>query len=1033
MSENNYIHIKGARTHNLKGIEVKIPRNRLVVVTGLSGSGKSSLAFDTLFAEGQRRYVESLSAYARQFLGRMSKPDVDFITGIPPAIAIEQRVNTRNPRSTVGTSTEIYDYLRLLYARIGKTYDPRTGEEVKRERLEDVLEYIYTQSIDSELYILAPIGWEDRVHRTERLLRLREEGFSRLFDGEKVHRIDTVMSQPEHFKEKSLMLFIDRIENFRFPVSDCRERRRMEGNDGDERSRWADSIQTALSSGGNRCVVYRCATGQFRSFSLDFERDGMVFEEPSEHLFSFNNPLGACPCCGGTGMVVGIDEQLVIPNPRLSVYEDGVACWRGESMSRYKELFIVKAAEMSFPIHKPYKDLTEEQRSILWNGRGAGAGGDAGAGTGTGTGGGGEAGGGTGAGTGAGGGGDAGGGTGAGGGGEAGGGMGAGGGGEAGAGGAGDAGGGTGAGGGGDASTGAGAGACVGIDAFFRALEEQKHKIQNRFLISRYTGKKRCPECRGARLRKEALYVRVGGYTIDKLLDMPVVELASWVDELALNDNEQAITGRIVKELKNRLHLLLDTGLGYLTLNRASSSLSGGESQRINLVTSLGSTLTGSLYILDEPSIGLHPRDTARLITVLKQLRDLGNTVLVVEHDEEIIRAADRMIEVGPFAGGEGGALVFEGSPSATEFPKEAHTLNYLHGLEQIEVPLQRRKGSGYIEVKGAELHNLKQIDVRFPLQALTAVTGVSGSGKSTLVKNILYPLLSKQLSGVGSVESAFGVLQGDLLRIREVEMVDQNPIGRSSRSNPVTYIKAWDEIRKLYSEQPYAKQNGYGHSHFSFNIDGGRCPECQGEGTIGVEMQFMADVTLTCEACGGKRFQPDILEVRYQGKDISQLLEMTIEEAIHFFGSQKGHQAKKIVDRLSPLQAVGLSYVRLGQRSSTLSGGESQRVKLASFLSKEGSADPILFIFDEPTIGLHFHDINKLLDSLHALIARGHSVVVVEHNMEVVKSVDWVIDLGPDAGAQGGEVVFSGTPEALALRNDLHTGRALSKVLPAR
>ncbi|MCL2726981.1 MAG: excinuclease ABC subunit UvrA [Bacteroidales bacterium] len=920
---NNYIHIKGARTHNLKNIEVKIPRNQLVVVTGLSGSGKSSLAFDTLFAEGQRRYVESLSAYTRQFLGRITKPDVDFITGIPPAIAIEQKVNTRNPRSTVGTSTEIYDYLRLLFARIGKTHDPRTGEEVKRERLEDVLDYIDTQPVGNELYILAPIGWEDRVRRTERLLRLREEGFSRMFDGGQVHRIDTVMSQPEAFAEKSLLLFIDRVAPH------------------DERSRVADSIQTALSSGKNRCLVYNANIQQYREFSLDFERNGMTFEEPVEHLFSFNNPLGACPCCGGSGVVVGIDERLVVPNHRLSVYEDAVACWRGENMKQYKELFIMRAVTTSFPIHRPYKDLTPEQRAFLWSG-------DKG---------------------------------------------------------------------------------FSGIDGFFTMLEEQKHKIQNRFLISRYTGKKSCPECGGTRLRKEALYVRVNDYTIDVLLNMPVVTLTSVIDSIESNNYEEALAGRIVKELKNRLHVLLDVGLGYLTLNRASATLSGGESQRINLVTSLGSTLTGSLYILDEPSIGLHPRDTQRLIKVLKQLRDLGNTVLVVEHDEEVIRAADRIIEIGPMAGSGGGTLVFEGPPLTTEFPKEAHTLNYLHGFERIDTPEHRRKGNGYIDVKGAELHNLKQVDVRFPLQTLTAVTGVSGSGKSSLVKNILYPLLSKQLSGVGSAESTYGRLAGDLKRIRGVEMIDQNPIGRSSRSNPVTYIKAWDEIRKLYSEQPYAKQNGYGHSHFSFNIDGGRCTECHGDGVITVEMQFMADVTLVCEACGGKRFQPDILEVRYQGKDISQILEMTVEEAISFFGSQKGNQAKKIVERLSPLHAVGLSYVKLGQSSNTLSGGESQRVKLASFLSREGSSDSLLFIFDEPTTGLHYHDIKKLLDSFHALISKGHSVIVVEHNMEVIKCVDWVVDLGPDAGEDGGEVVFEGTPDDLVLRSDLATGRALGSL----
>ena len=933
-SRNDYIHIKGARTHNLKNIEVKIPRNQLVVVTGLSGSGKSSLAFDTLFAEGQRRYVESLSAYARQFLGRMSKPDVDFITGIPPAIAIEQKVNSRNPRSTVGTSTEIYDYLRLLYARIGKTFDPRTGEEVKRERVEDVLAYIYKQPVGTELYILSPIGWEERERRVERLLRFQEEGFSRMFDGEEIQRITTVLKQPDIFADKTLWLLIDRLT-----VPDMAQE--MHDTD-DLHARLSDSVQTAFSSGGERCVVWNMANREGKTFSVGFEHNGIVFEEPTEHLFSFNNPLGACPCCGGYGRITGIDEQLVIPNRNLSIYEDAVACWRGENMSRFKELFIIRADAVSFPIHKPYRALTDAQRTFLWKGDEL----------------------------------------------------------------------------------------FEGIDGFFKMIEEQKHKIQNRFLISRYTGKTVCPECGGTRLRKEARYVQVAGQTIDRLLDMPTVELCAWIDALQLTTYDEALAGRICKELKSRLHLLLDVGLGYLTLNRGSATLSGGESQRINLVTSLGSTLTGSLYILDEPSIGLHPRDTKRLIEVLKQLRDLGNTVLVVEHDEEMIRAADRIVEIGPGAGSYGGTLVYEGSPSSDDYPLEAHTLCYLHGHKQIPIPEQRRKGAGYIEVTSAELHNLKQIDVRFPLQTLTAVTGVSGSGKSSLIKGVLYPLLSKQLSGVGHIESAFGAICGDLHRIRGVEMVDQNPIGRSSRSNPVTYIKAWDEIRKLYAEQPYAKQNGYGHSHFSFNIDGGRCPECQGDGTITVEMQFMADVVLTCEACGGNRFQPDILEVRYQGKDISQILALTVAEAVEFFGAQKGNQAKRITEKLIPLQAVGLSYVKLGQSSSTLSGGESQRVKLASFLSKEGSADSLLFIFDEPTTGLHFHDIQKLLDSFHALIHRGHSVLVVEHNMEVVKCADWVVDLGPDAGEQGGELVFAGTPEALALRGDLATGRALKSVM---
>jgi excinuclease ABC, A subunit len=917
------IHIEGARTHNLKNIHIDIPRNQFVVLTGLSGSGKSSLAFDTLFAEGQRRYVESLSAYARQFLGRMHKPDVDRITGIPPAIAIEQKVNTRNPRSTVGTATEIYDYLRLLFARIGKTYDPRTGEEVRREHVEDVVNYIFAQAEGSECYILAPIAWEDAAHRTERLLALQEEGFSRLFDGQSAHRLHEVMAQPEVFARHDMQLFIDRIT--------------IEDN-ADNRSRAGDSVQTAFLSGGEVCQVFMPATGSSRSFSRSLMRDGLQFEEPNEYLFSFNNPLGACPGCGGFGDVAGIDERLVIPNRRLSVYEDAVACWRGESMGHFKNLFLMQAAEIGFPVHRPYRELNKEEMGYLWQGDGA----------------------------------------------------------------------------------------YTGIRGFFEQLEAQKYKIQNRFLISRYTGKTRCPDCQGARLRKEALYVKVKGYTINQLLEIPVQELRTLIGGLDFSSREQSIVSRVLKELHSRLRLLTDVGLGYLTLNRASATLSGGESQRINLVSSLGSNLTGSLYILDEPSIGLHPRDTERLIAVLKELRDLGNTVLVVEHDEEIIRAADRMIEIGPEAGSGGGRLVFQGPPSTEAYPPEAYTLSYLHGQRQIALPDSLRRGQGRIGIRGAEIHNLKQIDVDIPLQALVAVTGVSGSGKSSLVKEVLYPLLSRQLSG-GTAESAFGSLEGDLHRIRGVEMIDQNPIGRSSRSNPVTYVKAYDEIRKLYSEQPYAKQNGYGHSHFSFNIDGGRCPECQGEGVIKVEMQFMADVILPCEACGGKRFQQDILEVRYQGKNISDILDLTVDEAIAFFNAQKSVQAKRIAERLQPLQAVGLSYVKLGQSSNSLSGGESQRVKLAYFLSKEGSTDPLLFIFDEPTTGLHFHDIQKLLSSFQALIARGHSVLVVEHNMDVVKCVDWVLDLGPDAGAAGGELVFAGPPSALAKRTELPTGKALA------
>lgn len=931
----NYIRIKGARVNNLKNISLDIPRDRMVVISGISGSGKSSLAFDTIFAEGQRRFVESLSSFARQFLGRMTKPDVDEITGIPPAIAIEQKVNTRNPRSTVGTTTEIYDYLRLLYARIGRTYSPVTGEEVRRHSVKDVLNYINSLEDGSPVYILVPLGLSKGGDTVERLLSVKEQGFSRLFlDGELL-RIDEVLSAGDYAGDYSLL--VDRV---------------VKSNSDELVSRLADSLNTAFSVSSQ----YGCERGELhissgkkgedaKVFSTLFEADGIKFEDPTELLFSFNNPLGACPECSGYGKVLGIDEALVVPDTSLSIYQEAIACWRGETMSWFKDQLVNSAEKFSFPVHKPYFQLTREQRLLLWSGNEH----------------------------------------------------------------------------------------FTGLNEFFKILDQNKYKIQYRIMKSRYTGKSVCPSCGGARLRKEALYVKVGGKNISDLLEISIGELKEFFNELKLDDYDAKIAGRALVELNNRLQYIDSVGLSYLTLNRPSNTLSGGESQRINLVSSLGSNLVGSLYVLDEPSIGLHPRDTARLISVVEKLRNLGNTVVIVEHDEEIIEAADELIDIGPFAGRDGGELVYQGVSRGNiseELIEKSLTLKYIHGRESIAVPERRRHWSSYVEVAGAFEHNLKDIDVKFPLRVFTAVTGVSGSGKSTLVRDILYPALYRRINQLGEKPGAHREIRGDLEKITSVEYVDQNPIGKSTRSNPATYLKIYDEIRKLFSEQPYAKSNGFGHSHFSFNIDGGRCPECQGEGVIKIEMQFMADVQMVCDSCQGKRFKDDILEVKYKGYNINDVLNMSVEGAYEFFSTQKEPIARRVAEKLQPLRAVGLSYVMLGQSSSTLSGGESQRVKLASFLGKESSQGSILFIFDEPTTGLHFHDIKKLMDSFNELIARGHTIVVVEHNMDVVKSADWIIDMGPEAGEGGGYAVFEGIPEELIKIEDNHTAKALVKKL---
>ncbi len=922
--EQRQIYIKGARVHNLKSVEVSIPHNALVVITGLSGSGKSTLAFDTIFAEGQRRYVESLSSYARQFLGRVTKPDVDIIEGIAPAIAIEQKVNSRNPRSTVGTTTEIYDYLKLLFARIGHTFSPFSGDEVKCQSVDDVVDYILGLPTGERTIITSPLELYEGQGIIDKLLALMGDGFQRVMYGGEVMLLEDFIPKADSVKEPSEVdIVVDR-----FKVSD----------DEESKTRVRDSVAKALSYGDGVCGVV--VDGVKRLFSSRFEADGITFEEPSEHLFSFNNPLGACPECEGYGKVTGIDEELVVPDKTKTIYENAIACWRGETMSKWRNLLVDNAYKFDFPIHTPYYDLTREQRLLLWSGNEY----------------------------------------------------------------------------------------FEGLNDFFNYLESEKRKIQYRVLKARYTGKTICPSCGGSRLRKEALYVKIGGRTIGDLVSMTIDLLNQFFEELKLDDYDTQMSRRVLLEITARLGYMRDVGLGYLSLDRLSSTLSGGESQRINLSTSLGSNLTGSLYILDEPSIGLHPRDTHRLIGVLKQLRDLGNTVIVVEHEEEMIRAADYIVDVGPKAGYLGGEIVYSGVPKGLLKVKRSLTADYLSGKKSINIPEVHRASSGQITLHGVRENNLKGDDVSFPLGVMTCVTGVSGSGKSSLVRGILYPALKREIMESGNRPGAFDSMSGDIGVLTSIEMVDQSPIGKSSRSNPVTYIKAYDEIRKLYAELTYSRNMGFGASAFSFNIAGGRCEECQGEGIIKVSMQFMADVELLCESCKGSRFKAEVLEAKYRGKSISDVLEMTVDAAIEFFAAEGGTTSKKIVDRLLPLQNVGLGYIKLGQSSSTLSGGEAQRVKLASFLSKDSGSGHIMFLFDEPTTGLHFHDINKLLTAFAALIERGHTIVVVEHNMDVIKCADHIIDIGPEAGDNGGKVVYEGSPEELAKIDSSYTGSFLKR-----
>lgn len=941
-----FIEIKGARANNLKDISLKIPRNKLIVVAGVSGSGKSSLAFDTLYAEGQRRYVESLSSYARQFLGRMSKPECDFIKGLPPAIAIEQKVISRNPRSTVGTSTEIYEYLRLLFARIGRTYSPISGNEVRKHTPEDVVKCAQSFAEGTKFMLLAPFHIVEGRTLDRQLEMYSQEGYSRIYAHGDILRIEDALENKayENMNVEDLYLVITRMS--------------LDGSK-DSISRLIDSAETAFYEGDGKCRLIVLPSNQPFDFSIRFEADGITFEEPNDNMFSFNSPLGACPTCEGFGHVIGIDEKLVIPNTSLSVYDGCVQCWHGEKMGIWLKEFIRRAAKDNFPIFKPYFELTQEEKDMLWHGL--------------------------------------------------------------------------------PSEKDIDVHEQVNIDAFFQMLKENQYKIQYRVMLSRYRGRTCCPDCHGTKLRKEASWVKIADRNINDLVDMPINSLKEWFDNLQLDEHDTEVSRRLLIEIKNRINFIVEVGLGYLTLNRQSNSLSGGESQRINLTTSLGSSLVGSLYILDEPSIGLHSRDTDRLITVLRQLQQLGNTVVVVEHDEDIMKAADYIIDIGPDAGNLGGELVYNGPSTEIEnarnkdirtsllekYPR-SYTIKYLTGAEEISVPTSRRSWNMAIELTGARMNNLRGIDVKIPLNVFTVVTGVSGSGKSSLIKGTLYPALKRHLNEVADIPGEYTELKGDWKKIKHVEFVDQNPIGKSTRSNPATYVKAYDAIRALFAEQPLAKQMGFTPQYFSFNTEGGRCEECKGAGTITIEMQFMADIELTCEACHGQRFKHDILDVRFHEKNINDILNMTVSEAITFFSE---HKQKAIVSRLKPLQSVGLGYIKLGQSSSTLSGGENQRVKLAYFIGQE-KQEPTLFIFDEPTTGLHFHDIKRLLDAFNALIERGHTILVIEHNMDVIKCADYVIDLGPDGGNKGGNLVCAGTPEEIIKSKDSYTGKFLAEKL---
>lgn len=917
----DYILIKGAKLHNLKNIDVAIPRNKLVVITGLSGSGKSSLAFDTLYAEGQRRYVESLSSYARQFLGRLHKPQVDYIKGIAPAVAIEQKVNSTNPRSTVGTSTEIYDYLKLLYARIGITYSPISNGVVKKDSISDVVDYIKTLESKQKLLLLAPIELEKGRDITDKLKALQNQGFSRIKIDDQIERIDVLLKS--EIELKNLALVVDRI---------------IVKHEDDFYNRLADAVEIAFYEGKGHCSIEDIRDSKSKTFSNNFALDGQKFLEPNIHLFSFNNPYGACPNCEGYGDIIGIDKTLVIPNTTLSVYENAIYPWRGESMSYYRDLLVNNSHKFDFPIHKPYFELSDKQKDLIWVGNEY----------------------------------------------------------------------------------------FEGLNAFFKELESKSYKVQNRVMLSRYRGKTKCHVCNGKRLRKEANYVKISGRSISDLVELPIAELRVFFESLEMTKNETKIAKRLLTEIRNRIGYLSNVGLDYLTLNRKSNSLSGGESQRINLATSLGSSLVGSMYILDEPSIGLHTKDTERLISVLKNLRDLGNTVIVVEHDEAIMKAADYMIDIGPEAGSHGGEVVAEGDFKSL-IKQKTLTAQYLNGSKTIDLPKQRRTSKYNVKIEGARANNLKNISVEFPLNMLTVVTGVSGSGKSTLVKNILYPALRKKLIGYGQKPAEFSEISGNYKNIKFIEFVDQNPIGRSSRSNPVTYIKAYDDIRSLFSKQKLSVVRHYQPKHFSFNVDGGRCPTCKGEGIVTIEMQFMADVKLKCESCEGKRFKNDILDIKFQGCNIDDILNMTINQAVDFF---ERHDCHKIKNKLQPLKDVGLGYVTLGQSSSTLSGGEAQRIKLASFLGKGSSNELGLFIFDEPSTGLHSHDIKKLLKSFNALIDQGHSIIVIEHNLELIKSADYIIDLGPGGGENGGSVIAEGIPEMIVDSKTSLTAKYLDAVL---